>query len=322
MKTTIGTDLDHAENLLRSGEVVSIPTETVYGLAADATNPDAVLQIFKAKERPHFNPLIIHLPTWAAVKKYVKAIPEEIEILAEKFAPGAITFLLEKNESVPDLVTAGSAKVAVRIPAHPMANELLRRLDFPLAAPSANPFGYVSPTSARHVLEGLDGRISYILDGGNCEVGLESTIVDFEEGKVIVYRKGGVTLEAIEATLGHSAEVRTGAETHPTAPGQLKSHYATKTPLYFGKYSELKKRFLGKKICLLEFGEKLKNKTAAFRFQLSTSGKTDEAAKNLFRIMRQADGIGADIILVEPLPEEGLGRAVNDRLERAQHEWK
>ena len=322
METLIGADILTAKKLLEAGEAVAIPTETVYGLAANALNSDAVLKIFKAKNRPHFNPLIIHLPGWEVVSKYAAEIPADARLLAEKFTPGPLTFLLKKKPIVPDLVTAGSPKVAIRIPAHPLTRELLAQLDFPLAAPSANPFGYVSPTTALHVFEGLVGKIPYILDGGECTVGLESTIVDFENGEVIVRRKGGVAVEEIERVLGKKVEVKTGVEDHPVAPGQLKSHYATSTPLYVGEAVELAERFLTKKICVIEFGENLREISASYRFQLSESGDLDEAAKNLFKIMRQADQCGAEVILAEWLPEAGLGRAINDRLRRAQHEAK
>jgi len=317
MTTEIGSNISTAKFLLESGEAVAIPTETVYGLAANALDPDAVLKIFKAKNRPHFNPLIIHLPDWEAVSKYVTEIPAEARLLAEKFTPGPLTFLLKKKPVVPDLVTAGSPKVAIRIPAHPLTRALLAQLDFPLAAPSANPFGYVSPTSAQHVFEGLAGKIPYILDGGDCQVGLESTIVDFENGEVIVRREGGVTVEDIERALGKKVTLKTSAEDHPVAPGQLQSHYATSTPLYVGGARVLVKNLPTQKICLIEFGENLRDVPADFRFQLSGTGDLDEAAKNLFHIMRLADRCGAEVILAEWLPEEGLGRAVNDRLRRA-----
>lgn len=322
MQTQISTSIPTARRLLTAGECVAIPTETVYGLAANALDPDAVLKIFKAKERPHFNPLIIHLADWGQVGKYARHIPLEINRLAEKFTPGPITFLLEKTAAVPDLVTAGSPKVAVRIPAHPVARELLASLGFPLAAPSANPFGYVSPTTAQHVLEGLGGRIPYILDGGECEVGLESTIVDVEAGEVVVRRKGGVSVEDIEQVLGHTVQLLTSAEEHPVAPGQLRSHYATATPLYVGEVRLLAQKFAERQICLLEFGDGLSDMPTAHRFQLSAAANLDEAAKNLFRTMRLADACGADVILAPVLPDQGLGRAINDRLARARHELK
>ncbi len=334
MVTEIGTDINLAAKLLEQGHPVAIPTETVYGLAANALDPDAVLKIFKAKNRPHFNPLICHLPNWESVKKYVTEIPADAAILAQKFTPGPLTFLLEKKKMsteqaaliphssslIPDLVTAGSPKVAIRIPAHPLTRALLAQLDFPLAAPSANPFGYVSPTTAQHVLEGLGGKIPYILDGGPCEIGLESTIVDFENQQVIVRRQGGVTVEAIERALGKKVLVQTGIEEHPVAPGQLKSHYATATPLYVGRAEELAVHFASKKIGVIAFGNNMEAVDAAFRFQLSADANFDEAAKNLFSTMREADAFGAEVILAEWLPETGLGTAINDRLRRAQHE--
>ncbi len=320
MVTEIGTDPVYAAQLLKQGQPVAIPTETVYGLAANALDPDAVLKIFKAKNRPHFNPLIIHLPDWDAVKKYVTEIPADAVILAEKFSPGPLTFLLEKKSIVPDLVTAGSPKVAVRLPAHPLTRALLAQLDFPLAAPSANPFGYVSPTTAQHVFEGLNGKIQYILDGGPCQIGLESTIVDFENQQVIVRRQGGVAVTEIEEALGKKVLVQTGVEEHPVAPGQLKSHYATTTPLYVGKADALAPRFAKQKIGVIAFGENMAEIEADYFFQLSESADFDEAAKNLFSTMRIADTCGADVILTDWLPEIGLGQAINDRLRRAQYE--
>lgn len=318
LETTVGTEVESAAHLLREGFSVAIPTETVYGLAANALNEDAVLGIFKAKNRPHFNPLIIHLPGWEVVKNYVADIPSDLEQLARLFSPGPLTFLLEKKPVIPDLVTGGSPKVAVRIPAHPLAQQLLSMLDFPLAAPSANPFGYVSPTTAQHVLEGLQGKIPYILDGGECQIGLESTIVDVEDGQVVVRRKGGVAIEAIEEAIGKPVLVKTAAEDHPVAPGQLRSHYATTTPLYVGDAETWARHFAGKKICLLEFGNNMRYLDAPCRFQLSASGSLDEAAKLLFKTMRLADQCGADVIIASWLPEEGLGRAINDRLKRAR----
>lgn len=322
MDTIIGTAIQIAASLLRSGHPVAIPTETVYGLAANALDPDAVLNIFKAKNRPHFNPLIIHLPDWAAVSNYTANIPDDAAILAQKFSPGPLTYLLQKKAIIPDLVTGGSPKVAIRIPAHPLTRELLRLLDFPVAAPSANPFGYVSPTTAQHVFEGLNGKIPYILDGGPCQIGLESTIVDFDNQQVIVRRKGGVAVEAIEKVLGKKVLVQTGVEEHPVAPGQLKSHYATSTPLFEFGVDALPTHFPMEETCVIAFGKNMDEVPAKFRFQLSSAGNLDEAAKNLFSTMREADGCGAKVILTRFLPDEGLGQAINDRLRRAMHSQK
>lgn len=320
MTTRIGTDIATARALLEAGEAVAVPTETVYGLAANALDAGAVLKIFKAKNRPHFNPLIIHLPAWAAVARYAAEIPADADLLARRFTPGPLTFLLKKKPVIPDLVTAGSPKVAIRIPAHPVARALLSQLDFPLAAPSANPFGYVSPTTAQHVFEGLNGKIPYILDGGQCEIGLESTILDFEDGAVIVRREGGVSVEAIEQALGRPVLLKTAAAEHPIAPGQLKSHYATATPLYVGATEQWATRFAPEQTCVIAFGNNMEDVAAAHRFQLSPSGNLDEAAQNLFRIMREADRCGAAVILAAWLPENGIGRAINDRLRRAGQE--
>lgn len=317
-ETIIGKDLNEARALLDAGEVVAIPTETVYGLAANALNEDAVLKIFKAKNRPRFNPLIIHLPFWKDAENYAGEIPPAARSLAMHFSPGPITFLLPKKNTIPDLVTAGSPKVAIRIPAHPLTMQLLKLVNYPLAAPSANPFGYVSPTTPRHVYEGLNGKITYILDGGPCNIGLESTIVDFEKDAVIIRRNGGISKEAIEEVLGKKTVVLTEATDHPVAPGQLKSHYATATPLYIGDAEALKKAFVNKKILQIGFGEV----PGTGGFNLSPAGDVDEAAKNLFAMLRKADQAGADIIITSLLPNEGIARSINDRLLRAQHERK
>jgi L-threonylcarbamoyladenylate synthase len=318
MQTITGNSWEAAAVWLKQDEVVAIPTETVYGLAGNAFSESAVLKIFKAKNRPHFNPLILHTHHWTSIHQFVKNIPEPAKIIAEHFSPGPITFLLEKQGNIPDLVTAGFHKVAIRIPNHPLTKKLLEALPFPLAAPSANRFGYVSPTSATHVLQGLNGLIPYVLDGGPCNVGLESTIIDFEEDNVIIRRKGGISAEAIESVLGKKIITRTHANDHPVAPGQLKSHYATHTPLFFGEIKKLYPLFKAKKIALIKFGEST-DSIADFIFNLSPKGNIDEAARNLFSIMRQADTSGADIILAEMLPENGLGAAINDRLKRAEH---
>jgi L-threonylcarbamoyladenylate synthase len=314
----MGSNWEEAAKWLMQDEVVAIPTETVYGLAGNALSETAVLKIFKAKNRPHFNPLIVHTWHWDAIRTYVKNVPEEADKIAKQFCPGPITFLLEKKDIIPDLVTAGFHKVAIRIPAHGLTQQLLQALPFPLAAPSANRFGYVSPTTAAHVLQGLDGIIPYILDGGACQVGVESTIVDFEGDDVIVRRKGGISAEAISAVIGRPVLTRTHASDHPVAPGQLKSHYATQTPLFTGNIAELQETFVGKKIARLAFGP-VNEGDADYIFNLSPSANTDEAARHLFAMMRQADDCGADVILASLIPEEGLGAAINDRLQRAEH---
>lgn len=324
MQTIIGTDIDLASDILIRGEVVAIPTETVYGLAANACNPDAVIKIFEAKNRPHFNPLIVHTKSWEAAMNYTQEVPEIAHRLAALFSPGPLTFLLPKRNNIPDLVTAGSNLVAIRIPNHPMALALLNQLDFPLAAPSANQFGYISPTSAAHVLQSLDGKINYILDGGSTTVGLESTIIGFDEQEnVVLYRVGGIAIEDIEKVTGKKvimAEVST--QNKPQTAGQLKSHYAPNTPLYIGDVGQLFEEHQSKKIALISFSNNYPNLNIAHRFILSPSGNLNEAAQKLFAVLRQIDELNVDLIFAENFPNEGLGIAINDRLNRAQAIYK
>lgn len=317
MQTVIGTNIRPAIEFLRAGEVVAIPTETVYGLAGNALDEDAVLKIYEAKQRPRFNPLILHVASLSHFSLYAGDIPDACRLLTAKFSPGPLTFLLPKTDLVPDLVTAGSDRVAIRIPSHPLTLELLKSLDFPLAAPSANPFGYVSPVTAQHVWDGLQGRIPYILDGGPCAMGLESTILGFEDGEVVLHRHGAVPLEAIEEVLGRSVQLR--AQHGPVeAPGQLKSHYAPHIPLWLGDVDSLLQVHHGKKIAVISFHKKYIYPEPAIQFTLSPAGDLHEAARNLFRVLREVDQLDVDIILAERFPEAGLGRAINDRLQRAQ----
>jgi L-threonylcarbamoyladenylate synthase len=317
MHTTVGTDLTQAVSLLRSGEVVAVPTETVYGLAANALDERAVLKIFEAKQRPQFNPLIVHLGDVTQVARYAVAIPGAAQRLIDEFWPGPLTVLLPKTPLVPDLVTAGSPLVALRVPQHPMLQELLSTIDFPLAAPSANPSGYVSPTTAAHVLEQLDGCISYILDGGRCEVGLESTIVGFDGEDVVLHREGSLPAEALEAVLGKPLRRASAADRAATTPGTLKSHYATTTPLYLGDVRKLLTQFSHERCAVISFSQEHTEATQSF--VLAPNGQLEEAARNLFATLREADAAGCTVILAEPVPEQGIGRAINDRLRRAQH---
>jgi L-threonylcarbamoyladenylate synthase len=316
-KTAIGRDLENAKALLGAGELVAIPTETVYGLAANGLNAAAIARIYEAKNRPQFNPLILHVANLEQAERLVMEMPDACKRLMQSFSPGPITYLLPKSSLVPDMVTAGSARVAIRIPAHPMALELLTMLDFPLAAPSANPSGYVSPVSAMHVFEGLQGKISYILDGGSCTIGLESTIVGFEEEKVVVHRLGGISAEQISAIAGVDT-ITSLAHASPTAPGQLKSHYATSKPLLIGDVAQLIDAFAGKKMGLLLF-ERSAGLAVEKEILLSPSGSLEEAAAGLFRAMRLLDQSDLDVIIAQRFPNTGIGRAINDRLERAAY---
>lgn len=323
MITQKGKDIIKAALLLGEGNPVAIPTETVYGLAANALNEDAVLKIYAAKNRPQFNPLILHVASFEQAKQFIKDMPAEAEQLATAFWPGSLTMLFNKQPTVPDIVTAGSKRVAIRVPNHPLTLQLLTQLDFPVAAPSANPSGYVSPTTAQHVFEGLHDKIPYILDGGPCGVGVESTIIGWnEDGELELHRLGGIAIEQIEAVIGKKIKHQKKITDHPSAPGQLKSHYATHTPLYIGVIDELLPAFADKKIITINFQQYQTGLPKEQQFILSATGSAADAAKNLFRVLREADSMNADVILAELLPDEGLGRAVNDRLERAQHSMK
>jgi len=313
----IGKDIALAGKLLLTGKLVAVPTETVYGLAANALNEQAVLKIFETKNRPHFDPLIIHVHSAEVVNRYATMTDQRLKNLAKKFWPGPLTLLLPKKHNIHDLVTAGLDRVAVRIPNHPLTLALLRAIDIPLAAPSANPFGYVSPTQPDHVNKQLGHQIDYILDGGAAVVGIESTIVGVEDDKVCLYRLGGLPVEQIENVCGE-IELRINQSSDPKAPGQLKSHYAPKKPLYIGDLQELIKSHMNKKIAVICFGKSeflLHNNLLVYN--LSQNNDTGEAAANLFNYLRQADDSDAEMVICEYLPENGLGIAINDRLKRA-----
>jgi L-threonylcarbamoyladenylate synthase len=310
----IGTDIQHAAALLRNGEVIGMPTETVYGLAGNALNEDAILKIYTVKNRPKFDPLISHTNDLSKVRQWVKAFPLKAEQLAAAFWPGPLTMLLEKKSDIPDLLTSGLPRMAVRIPNHSLTLSLLAALDFPLAAPSANPFGFVSPTSAQHVNDQLGDQIPYILDGGECTVGIESTIVGFEGNEVLVYRLGGLSLEEIEAVVG-SVKVQLNKSSNPVAPGMLKSHYSPGKPVIIGDIATEILRHPEKKIGVISFRQNF-TEAAAIRV-LSPAGNLPEAAKNVFKALRELAKADVDVILTESFPNEGLGRAINDRLQRA-----
>jgi L-threonylcarbamoyladenylate synthase len=316
--TKTGTDIAYAAELLRNGEVVGIPTETVYGLAGNALLEESVLTIFEVKKRPHFDPLIIHVSSLEDMEKYVVSVPDSLSKLAKRFMPGPLTLLLEKRNIIPDLVTAGSPLVAVRIPSHPLTLALLEMLDFPLAAPSANPFGYISPTTAAHVADQLGNQIPYILDGGPCQVGLESTIVGLENGRLTIFRKGGLELEAIREFSGREIDVRDHSSSQPEAPGMLTMHYAPVTPfVLLDKKEEWDTLQDNPGHCYLRFSTALKHIPMERQRILSPAGHLHEAARNLFRSMRELDEVGCKAIYAEKIPETGLGRAINDRLKRA-----
>ena len=308
-----GNDIVRARTLLEAGELVAIPTETVYGLAANALNPSAVTKIFGVKNRPQFNPLIVHFADLEQAAEYVQDIPEKAQLLASRFWPGPLTLLLKKKPIIPDLVTSGLDTVGIRCPNHPLTHLLLKALSFPLAAPSANPFGYVSPTKPEHVEEQLGSKIPYILDGGICDVGIESTIIGFDGDYPVVYRLGGLSLESIEFVIG-KVKIEPYSTSNPKSPGQLKSHYAPGKKVIIGKVEELLQVYPAHCSGLLTFHQDF---NSPFQFILSPSGTLEEAAKNLFTALRAFDKMDVDVILAELVPDNGIGRAINDRLIRA-----
>lgn len=314
MSALIGKNIDLAAMLLKSSRLVAIPTETVYGLAANALDEKAVAEIFTAKNRPTFDPLIVHIPSTNALHDLVLAVPQKALDLFDAFSPGPITILLPKSPKISDLVTAASPYVGLRIPRHPMTLELLRQLPFPLAAPSANPFGYISPTTARHVWDQLGSKIPYILDGDRAVVGLESTIVGFENDIPTIYRFGGISQESIEKVVGKVATM-THSTSNPKAPGLLKSHYSPKKPVILGNLENLIKKYDKSEIAVLSFNREFAD--IKHQYQLTKTGCLATAAHNLFDFMRKLDSLPVKYILAELVPDSGLGKAINDRLIRA-----
>lgn len=311
----IGTDIKKAKAFLENEDLVAIPTETVYGLAANALDVVAVAKIFEAKQRPTFDPLIVHTYSLNEVFQFVDFMPESLLKLAEIYWPGPLTLLLPKKNSIPNLVTSGLDRVGVRVPNHPLTLELLKDLDFPLAAPSANPFGYISPTKALHVQKQLGDKIPYILDGGACQVGLESTIVGEENGEIIIYRLGGLSIDDIEKIVG-KISVQLNQSSNPKAPGQLKSHYAPKKSVIIGDLGQLVEQYSDKKIGAIVFGPHSLDENVLVK-NLSDTQNFNEAAGNLFSFLRDLDEANVDVIITSLVPEIGLGLAINDRLRRA-----
>ncbi len=318
LDTPIGTDLGLAAEILRRGGLVAIPTETVYGLAANALDPLAVAKIFEAKQRPHFDPLIVHLFDAEEVSNYAEEFPEAARRLADNFWPGPLTLVLPRKPIIPELVTAGGPTVALRVPDHPLTYKLLGMLDFPLAAPSANPFGYISPTSAAHVHAQLGGKIDYILDGGPCKVGIESTVIAFEGEKGRILRLGGLDSKAIEA-LVPDLEIQTSSSSNPLSPGQLDRHYAPDTRLLIAsdlaKY--LRTHETPENTALIVYHRPQLNWAREKQYVLSPKRSLTEAASRLYAVLREADAAGYELIIAEEAPSKGLGPAINDRLRRA-----
>jgi L-threonylcarbamoyladenylate synthase len=312
----ISTDIHKAADLLRSGEVIGIPTETVYGLAANIYSEKAIRKIFEIKQRPLDNPLIVHVASIDQMESLAKDIPDKAYRLAGAFWPGPLTLILPRSIDVPKLVTAGKPNVAIRMPGHGLTRELIAAAGVPIAAPSANPFGRISPTKAEHVAAYFSEDIPLVLDGGPCRSGIESTIIGFDGEEPIVYRLGSLSLEEIESKVG-KVQLRNKMDVAPDAPGMSSRHYSPKTPTVLcsdvaSALSERSENRIG--IIVLQHELTLEK---GVQKVLSKSGDLQEAARNLYATMHELDAAELDVILIERMPETGLGVSINDRLERA-----
>jgi L-threonylcarbamoyladenylate synthase len=313
----ITTDLSLAKKALNDDKIIAIPTETVYGLAGNAYSEKAVEKIFSLKKRPFYNPLIVHIKSADYLNIVAREVPELAKKLANEFWPGPLTLVLKKRAIIPDLVTSGKDTVAIRIPNHPLSLQLLEQLEFPLAAPSANPFGSISPTSAEHVHDYFKDSLDVILDGGECEKGIESTIIGFEINQPIIYRLGSLSVEQIENKIG-KVLTKTHNDSTPSAPGMLSRHYAPSTDTYLtNDVKRLIQSNEGKKIGFLLFQNQIENAPIEYQEILSKSGDLKEAAKNLYAAMHRLDKLKLDLIIAERLPNIGLGKTLNDKLQRA-----
>lgn len=315
----ITTDLSKAIRALNRDELIAMPTETVYGLAANAYSERALEKIFALKQRPLYNPLIVHVKSPSSLTEVAREIPDIALELAKEFWPGPLTLVLKKNRQIPDLATAGKDTVAIRVPNHPVALSLLEQLNFPLAAPSANPFGSISPTSAQHVYNYFQDRLDVILDGGECERGIESTIIGFDGDQPILYRLGSLSIDRIEAKIGNVMR-QTRNDVSPSAPGMLSRHYAPSTDTFLtDDIEELILSHPDQKIGLLIFQYPIHHIPLEHQEVLSVSGDLEEAAKNLYAAMHRLDKINLDMIIAQRVPDVGLGKTINDKLQRATH---
>jgi L-threonylcarbamoyladenylate synthase len=314
-----GTDVNHAARCLRQGLLVAMPTETVYGLAGAALQPRAAAAIFEAKQRPHFDPLIVHVAELDQVSVIAETMPPAGRALAERFWPGPLTLILPRRSEVPDLITAGLPGVGVRIPAHPVARQLIRQAGIPVAAPSANPFGGISPTTAAHVIAGLGQNVDYVLDGGSCTIGVESTIISVMGETPVLLRPGGLALEEIENLIGRIEIAKPDPaedDRAQIAPGMLSRHYAPRSRMSLIGPDEPAVPQPGLRTVLLTWG--CMTEAPGFERILSL-GPADDlqiCAARFFAALRVLDSLAPDVIIARQFPERGLGRALNDRLRR------
>ncbi len=316
METIIGQSVKEAAKYLNAGKLVGVPTETVYGLGGNGLDEQVVTQIFRVKQRPEFDPLILHLDSLEKAYSLVDEIPDVVKKLAKNFSPGPITYILPKTSIVPDLVTSGHPTVAIRIPNHPKILALLSEIDFPVAAPSANPFGYVSPTTPQHVYDQLNGEIPYILDGGPCQIGLESTIVKPEGKGIRILRLGGTSMEALKKIV-KTVQIDKNPASATESPGQLNTHYAPGLPLKFGQPEKWLKKFKPSQMGIISFYNFYQGIPEDNQYILSPKKDLEEAARNLFKALRALDKTHLKVIIAERFPEHGLGLAINDRLRKA-----
>lgn len=308
-------DIQTAARRLREGQLVVFPTETVYGLGANVWDELAVARIFEVKGRPRFDPLIVHIAHREQLDELVRTVPQKAQRLMERFWPGPLTLVLPKQDRVPDIVTAGLPTVAVRQPRHPVAQQLLVTAGVPIAAPSANRFGQLSPTTADHVREQFRGEDIFVLDGGPCQVGVESTVVAVLDDECSVLRYGGVPLEEIEPVVG-TVKVGVAVVDRPMAPGQLARHYAPRTPLVL-LAEGFPSSYRGRRVGLLTLQPPKDVEAYTAIEVLSQEGDLRQAATRFFAALRRLDAAGLDLIVARPVPEHGLGRAIMDRLRRA-----
>ncbi|MFN5248028.1 MAG: L-threonylcarbamoyladenylate synthase [Bacteroidota bacterium] len=315
MSKTITNSIDKAAALLVAGEVVAIPTETVYGLAGNLFNPSAVEKIYTLKNRPRNNPLIVHVKDLEAALPLITEFPKPLQQLAEKYWPGPLTVLLKKSKLVPDSITAGSDFVAIRVPAHPLTKQLLEQIPFPLVAPSANPFTRISPTKAEHVEHYFGDSIPCILDGGSCSVGLESTIIGMNNDTPLLYREGVLGKLLLESLIGPIEKFNPQKNTILT-PGQWPRHYAPLTKTILCKREEIMLH-VKDNTGIIVYKEPLLSVNTNQQHILSETGSLVEAAKNLYQILHHVDKQKYETIICEMLPQEELGNTINDRLKRA-----
>lgn len=315
----ITKDLSRAIQTLKNNELVAIPTETVYGLAGNAYSEKAIRKIFELKNRPLNNPLIVHIKSINVLDEIASEISDSAYKLAEKFWPGPLTLVLKKKSHISDLVTAGQNTIAVRVPNHPLTSELLENLEFPLVAPSANPFTFISPTSPEHVLSYFKESL-LILDGGSCSEGIESTIIGFESDKPILYRYGSISIDEIEQVLG-KIKIQTKVKKSEIVPGMFKRHYSPRTKTIITEdVTGIPEKFKGKNIGLILFQNNIQNNNFIHQEILSKKGDLKEAAKNLYSSLHRLDLANLDLIIIEKLPNKGIGISLNDRIKKAAHQ--